>query len=302
MWFKNLTIFTFSEPVEYDLDKLETALEKQRFKPCGSQDLSSYGWVPALGEGANTFAHVCQGYIFLCAKREDKLLPASVINDIMEERSRAFEDQNGRPIRKREAQDMKEALIMELLPRAFSRTQRLYAMISPQDGLLVVDTSASKKAEELTSFLRKAVDTLPIIPLSCKADPRDVMTAWLKGERPIAEGFELGEDCDLTDDGDSKGKISCKSQDLMSDEIQAHINQGKCVAKLSLDWDEQINFVLDDQLGVRRVKYADTLLDRLEENTDDTDALARQDAEFALMGMEFTRLIKDVTHAFGGLA
>ena len=46
MWFKNLIIYRWTQPFTLSQQKLEEQLKKKRFRSCGSQDLSTYGWVP----------------------------------------------------------------------------------------------------------------------------------------------------------------------------------------------------------------------------------------------------------------
>ena len=44
MWFKNLQIYRFTRPFDLTVDQLETQLEACAFTPCGSQDISRFGW------------------------------------------------------------------------------------------------------------------------------------------------------------------------------------------------------------------------------------------------------------------
>ena len=44
MWFKNLQLYRFTRPFELDADALEKLLEGMAFTPCGSQDISKFGW------------------------------------------------------------------------------------------------------------------------------------------------------------------------------------------------------------------------------------------------------------------
>lgn len=49
--------------------------------------------------------------------------------------------------------------------------------------------------------------------------------------------------------------VRCKGMDLKSDEIQNHLAAGMQVTKLSLTWDENVSFVLDEEFGIRRLKF-----------------------------------------------
>jgi len=44
MWFKNLTLYRFNKPFSIETEALETALADFTFSPCGSQDVSKFGF------------------------------------------------------------------------------------------------------------------------------------------------------------------------------------------------------------------------------------------------------------------
>lgn len=100
----------------------------------------------------------------LCAKREEKILPPAVINELLAERVAEIEESQMRKIRRKEKDEMRDNLIAELLPRAFSRSARTYAYIDAKEGWLIVDSASRKRAEELVELLRKTIGTLPVVP------------------------------------------------------------------------------------------------------------------------------------------
>ena len=70
------------------------------------------------------------------------------------------------------------------------------------------------------------------------------------------------------------------------------------VARASLGWQEQLSFVLGDDLCLRRLKFADALIK--ENQASDEDRLARLDADFALMAPTLTALQDRLIALFGG--
>nr|MDN1587813.1 recombination-associated protein RdgC [Escherichia coli] len=97
------------------------------------------------------------------------------------------------------------------------------------------------------------------------------------------------------------GVAHVKKQDLTSDEIAAHIEAGKVVTKLALDWQQRVTFTLTDSMTLNRVKFCDGLLDQ-NDDIDLEDSLARFDADFVLMTGELQALIKQLITALGGEA
>jgi recombination associated protein RdgC len=80
MWFKNIRLYCFTKPFELSAEDLEYKLSQQLFRPCGTHAKYSYGWTSPLGREGDMFTHVVGDYIMICGQREDKIMPASVIN------------------------------------------------------------------------------------------------------------------------------------------------------------------------------------------------------------------------------
>ncbi|WP_439106542.1 recombination-associated protein RdgC, partial [Congregibacter sp.] len=91
MWFKNLRAYRMTRGLEFSAEQLEDKLSDRGFKPCTPAQPLSVGWVPALGEGAQTLVHAADGRFMLCLRREEKILPPSVVRDLVKERVEAIE-------------------------------------------------------------------------------------------------------------------------------------------------------------------------------------------------------------------
>jgi hypothetical protein len=78
------------------------APRQARFKPCTPAQPLALGWVPALGEGAQTLVHSADGRLLLCLRREEKILPPSVVRDLLKERIEGIEAQQGRKVYRKE--------------------------------------------------------------------------------------------------------------------------------------------------------------------------------------------------------
>ncbi|MFK5984741.1 MAG: recombination-associated protein RdgC [Pseudomonadota bacterium] len=293
MWFKNLKIYQFTQSFELSDQQLNEQLSSAEFSPCSKHQLSSYGWLSPLAniskKPEQMMIHGSADFVIFCAKEEQKLLPAAVINDLLHEKIATIESKEGHKIGKKQKDLLKEELVIDLLPRAFSRYFQNYAYIDRINQLLIVDAASSNKAEQLTEFMRKTIGTLPIIPITPTSPIEQTLTSWLANNDIPAE-LELGQSCELKDPSEDGGIVRCSKHDLISDEIKNHIEAGKMVTKLALIWQDKIEFTLHDDMSIKRVRLTDTLMDQMDDSSDD-DAITRFDADFNLMALEFSQFI-----------
>lgn len=297
VWFKNLQLFKFAEPFTRSPEDLAEALAAQAFRPCGDHQPSSRGWVSPLGEDGG-LVHAVGACSRILLRREQKNLPASVIKRRAAERAEQIAAREARPVGRKERRELEQAIALELLPQAFTTLKETAAYIDPEHGWIGVDTRSRKQAEEFLSFLRQTLGSLPVKPFATRVVPGLAMTEWLRsGSVPGA--FVAGGDCDLRDPLNDGGSVKCKNQDLFSEEVRNHLEQGKEVTRLALSWGERLGFLVDEELGISRMKFLDLLADELGEQ-DAEDRLAAMDGEFALMCGEFARLVPELLAAFGG--
>ncbi|WP_042036549.1 recombination-associated protein RdgC [Aeromonas popoffii] len=298
MWFKNLQVYRFTRPFELTAEQLESQLETLAFTPCGSQDMSRFGWTRPLGKLGSTLTHSADGQILICARKEEKIIPPAVIKEELAEKIEAIECEQGRALKKKEKEALKEELLHTLLPRAFSRTANTFAWINAADGLLMVDASSAKKADDVLALLRKSIGSLPVVPVALKNPPEITMTEWLsEGNLPAA--FALEDEAELRSAMEHGGIIRCKQQDLMTDEIKNHLANDKLVTKLALNWGETLSFVLGDDLSIKRLKFSEELREQNDDVTSE-DPAARLDADFALVTAELAQFIPALFAALGG--
>ncbi|MBT3425739.1 MAG: recombination-associated protein RdgC [Gammaproteobacteria bacterium] len=299
MWFKNIRLYCFTKPFELSAEDLEYKLSQQSFRPCGTHAKYSYGWTSPLGRESDMFTHVVGDYIMICGQREDKIMPASVINEALEEQVSQLEQRQDRKIYRKEKMQLKDDVIATLLPRAFTRTQQIHAYIAVKDNLLIVNTVSASRAEELLNFLRGTIDALPVSLPNVNRAPSDVMTRWLLKQDPD-DKFDIDQDCELYNPLDGSNVIRCKSQDLYTDEIQSHLSAGKQVKNLGVTWNGILNCVITDELAIKKIKFEGIITDKSKER--EAESMAEQfDQDFAIMTLEFRGFFAALFESFGGL-
>ncbi len=299
MWFKAASLFQFIDEFTMTPEALEEALATKAYEPVNRRQLLSYGWVPPMGDDSEQLVHTASGFMLLKARREERILPASVIADHMAERIQKLEHTLERKIRGKEKLDIRDNVVMELTPQAFTKSSYEQILIMPKQGLLVIDNSSAKKIDQCTTLLRDSLGSLPIAPVQTEIGQAGLYTRWLKGTRKLPKDLEMGDECVLQDEDNASGTVRCNKQDLTSDEIRALSTTGKHVQKIGLTLNETVNFVLDDEFVFSKIKFVDT---NPEDGADmaDLDSRAVFDSNFSLMALEFSTLFPRLIEIFGG--
>ncbi|MEP3589592.1 MAG: recombination-associated protein RdgC, partial [Marinobacter sp.] len=149
------------------------------------------------------------------------------------------------------------------------------------------------------STLRKTLGSLPVRPPVVEQAPAFTFTGWLTETVDLPATIELGNECELKDPSEDGGVVRCKGLDLKADEIRNHLETGMQVTKLAVTWDNNVHLVLDEELGIRRLKFGETLQEQLDD-VDVDDAVAKFDAAFSIMTLELSRMIPGLLEALGG--
>lgn len=264
LWFKNLMVYRLSRDITLRAEEMEKQLASMTFTPCGSQDMAKMGWVPPMGSHSDALTHTANGQIIICARKEEKILPSPVIKQALEAKIQKLEADQGRKLKKTEKDSLKDEVLHSLLPRAFSRFSQTMMWIDTVNGLIMVDCASAKKAEDTLALLRKSLGSLPVVPLALENPIELTLTEWVRSGT-VAQGFQLLDEAELKAMLEDGGVIRAKKQDLVSDEIAVHIEAGKVVTKLALDWQQRIQFVMCDDGSIKRLKFCDELRDQNED-------------------------------------
>ena len=294
MFFRNLTFFRFPDSVTFK--SLQEKLTDNALKPVGALELSSSGFISPFGQDSEVFEHRVGDAIWLTLGTEEKILPSTVINDQLQKKLAAIEEKEGRKVTGGARKRLKDDLIHELLPRAFARPKRTDIMLDLEHGLCIIDTSSRNTAEAAVSAIRQALGSFPAVPVNAEVAPRSILTGWVAGH-PLPKNFELGDECELQDPGESGATVKCQRQLLDSEEIKQHLEAGKQATRVGVRFDHHLSFVCSEDLVIRKLKFLEGAVEQLE-STEREDIRAELDARFALMSAEIKRLFPALEKAF----
>jgi recombination associated protein RdgC len=296
MWFKNLQIYQFTKAFSISANDLETALQQQSFRPCASILPSSIGWTAPIGYVDDApLVHQANGMILIALNIEEKILPAAVINEQLGLKVEKLQDEQDRKLSSKEKMALKDEVYADLLPRAFSKSQKMYALLDLEKQLLLIDTASRNKAEDFIVFLRKTLDSLPVAVPETVA-PGMLMTKWLKAQR-APQNFEIADACVLYDSKVDGGTIRCTKQDLLSPNITAFMQEGMEVVQLQLLWKEHLRFVLRDDFSITSLKFTDAIHD-LAKDIHTENAQQEMDANFVIMCQTLNEFLEQLFSLF----
>lgn len=293
LWFKNAIIYQLNNDNLLDKQTIENALKSALFSPCGNLDTTKMGWVsPYDDNNLDDFIIDMQGHLLLRIKKETKILPAPVIKQALNEKVDKQEKALSRKLSKNEKATLKDEVMIDLMPRAFSKYNYYWLWIDIENKRIIIDCSSFKLAEDILAILRKELGALALTPLSIEKPLEKIMTTWVR-EKLSFPPFILGDEAELKDPLEGNGIISCKNQDITSDEMLVHLDSGKWVTKLKIIDERGINFIINPDLTLKRIKFDSVILDENEDiGSDEFDK--RLEADFYIMANTLSSSINDL--------
>jgi len=297
MWFKQAQIFQLSKPISSDIAALEEQLESLVFRPCLPSIPSSHGWVSPIDKENAPLVHAANGYLLICMQLEEKVLPAIVVRQALNEKIKELVAEQNRKISQKEKYALKDEIIQTLLPRAFSKMSRIYGYIDTRNHWLVIDTITSSKVEKFLALLKQlsgeisyhAIETKKIGPL---------LTQWLLRDNYPAS-LSIEKSCVLRDPNEQSRIIRCQQQDLLAGSIQSLLKDGCEVHQLYLTWQDKISFTLVDDLTFKNIKYNDEILSLAKDSYSESPE-QEFDANFYIMTEALTALWVELIALFQG--
>ena len=289
------SVFHVSDSI--DLDGLQDKLKEKEFVTVNNRQLVSTGWVPPYTDSEQLF-YQGNSFVLIRMRKEERILPNQVIADHMAERIERLEKTLDRKIRGKEKLDIRDNVVMELTPQAFTKSSYINVLIYPAESLMIVGSSSGSAVDVCTSLLRETLGSLPVIPIKTKHVPSSIFLRWLKRTRKLPEKLELGASATLQNDEDKSASITLKHQDLFSDDFERAYD-GRVVSKVALYWAESVGFTLDEELTFTKLKFED--LNAEDDKQEDLDAAGLFDASVHYIALELASVVKATVDAFGGL-
>lgn len=293
IWFKNTIIYQLNDLNFLNQpDQFNEVLAKVLFKACAPSDKEQSGFVAPFPDNAEHLFFESNEHFLLRFKKETKLLPPAVLKQHWLEKIQHIEAGGDKKLNKAEKLEIKEQLLLELLPKAFSKLSYSWIWIDKTEQKLIIDTTSFNHAELILATLRKALGSLSAIPFNTNVVIEQKMKDWVLNPETL-NGFELGDEAKLVDQLENVGIIQVRKQELIHDEITIFLKQGKWISQLQLIQKDQVSFILHHDFTLKRLQFTSELI---ETNRDylPAEKVNRDKADFILMTQILRQVIAKV--------
>ena len=150
MFFRSLTWLNLPHGWHMTPGDLEKALAAFPLRPCEGTQFRTAGWIPPYQDGA--LVRSVEKQYLITLGTEQKVLPASAVKKLLKERAEAWQQQTGYKPGKKKLAELKEALVLELLPKALVRPGSVNAWLDLQHGRMAVASTSSSASFSSASF------------------------------------------------------------------------------------------------------------------------------------------------------
>jgi recombination associated protein RdgC len=278
------------------LEQLEAALGTNRFVECGASQDKSVGWTEPRGQAHGPLVESIGGQWILKLQIETKAVPGSVVRRKAEERIQEIEATTGRKPGKKEAREIKEDIVLTLLPLAFSKQSSVTVWFDMASRLMMTDAASTGKSDEVITALVRVLDGLPLTLLQTTVSPQAAMSQWLLAlsDDELPPAFSVERECVLKSASEDQAMVKFTRHLLATDEVRKHVMEGKLPTQLALSWEGKASFVLTETLVLKKIAYLDGVMDETGDNED------KFDADVALCTGMLGPLLADLIDALGG--
>lgn len=297
---KNITALTLSASMPADHQRFNDALSRRAFIPCESQQAKSSGFIAHAETGL--FARKLQDHTIMTFAIEKKAVPGKLVKSMLAERVAEFIDRTGGKPSKVEVSDMKESILMELLPKAFPNRTECLVWIDNKSSMLFVDSSSASVVDEVISSLVEAFpDMPPLSYIATNVSPSVAMTKWVlsdaSGEdgEPACPGFTIDDRCEMVKPIDGKPTIRYVNHILSGEEIVSYIKDGRMVVSLGMTFNDRVMFNLSDKWILKGIKMTELVSGQLAEDEADWSG------EFLVTASLVADLFENLIERMGGL-
>lgn len=290
-----------------DLEAINQALASKPARLPGKMELNAVGFTEPVGEEGAFIERIApMAYVFAYNLAE-RMIPGKIVRQQVAARVKKIEKDEERKVYAREKQQIKDAVLNEMLPRAFIDQKITYGMV--MGPYILIDSSSAKRGEDILSTLRSCLGSLGVRPVSVRTTPIDAFTRWftsgeIDGPFYMTGDFKANNRSDESDFVNGKG--TSPQDEGLSDLVLEHDRR---VTVLGLGWGtstgESATFTVNEMIGIKGIKWPESLSEQAadqvgEEDDEDARRVTLLRTTLILLGAELKQLLADLLPALGG--
>ena len=296
--FKNVMVYRLGTGA-LPLEQAEAAVAAARFTECTATQDKSVGWIEPRGQAHGPLIESVQGHWILKLMIESKSVPGNVVRRKADEEAANIEAQTGRRPGKKQLRELRDDVLLSLLPQAFAKQSTVWVWLDWANQRLVLDAGSQAKADEALALLMKCLPQLNMTLVQTTQSPQAAMTGWLLSAEPdVPElgAFYIEREGVLKATAEEVSSIRYTRHPLRNEEVRQHVQAGMLPTQLALSWDGRVGFTLTESLQLKKVKFLDGEPDAALPET----AEERFDADVALSTGMLAPLLDALIEVLGG--
>lgn len=252
--FSQLSLFHIDPSLVPGINIWETSLQKHAIPLLLDLSIAEQGFAPPY-EFSDQMVITAQNSWKIQLRKEKKLLPASVLRQESKRRIKEIEEKEYRQLSAKDKKALKQRVLDELLPRAFSQISTIEGIYIRDKGFLLVNQAQANKREELLSHLRQALGSFEAALILCKKTATDLMSQWLLDNNSLPNDLAIGNYCELKNIANIKSLSRFVNQDIQSKEVIGILEKDHFVSQLALIWQDKLRFILCGDFSLKNIQY-----------------------------------------------
>jgi recombination associated protein RdgC len=290
--FKTITAFKLDAATQGHLNALDEAIPQATVADPDKTQWSRAG-----------FADVIQGPVFYGASGDrvfkvqirERVLPGKVIRTHVLARAADLAMRQGSKCTRKQYAEIKEDVIASLLPTAFIKPVDILCLIT--GPYLMIGTGSARQVDVVLDLLHHDAYQDVLLTTSSIMVNRQVgkwMTELLLNETTDGGVFHCGESVVLK--GKNKSAARFKDMDLASKAVQNSVENNMRPVEIAVKYkdehgNDRVHFTVSDQLILKRIKFADILVNEIKEDSEGGDAATEFDATCAIVAGEMKDIL-----------
>ena len=209
--FKSISLYARDPITDLSAVEVESILEQNSFKELSALEERTYGYTPIHAE-LSTFKKG-KGVLF-AIQTEFKPINKKAINQEATKKIKLIQENENRKVQKAEKETIVNDIYHDVLLKTLPVSEVIHVYLSEQ--FVAIDTTSSKKAEDVLSYLRSIFGTLSVIPLIDYLEFNNEFTNWVLTSTEVPTGVVLKSPFKLIRESDVDGSTETVTLNIVN--------------------------------------------------------------------------------------